>query len=272
MRKLSRREFINDIAIKGAAISLPLMFGGVATSCTSLLKATLSSEQIDEVVFTDNRGRRIVYVSRCLLNQNVRTGGIAVRKGAFTEFIDILLDNGVGIEQLPCPECILWGGVSRNNFNEMQPIVFNAVGKKRYPVIEFFANIYLWNTKNGCKKEAIRVVDRMEDFTREGYEIVGVVGVNDSPTCGVTKTLDLLDIAKNQEALGISFEDLKYPNLERYKHIIQAVQTDGSGFFLGSIMEELKKRNMDIKAIGFEPWSEHKEEAERIAGFFNLKF
>ena len=272
MEKLSRREFLNDITLKSAAISLPMMVGGMTSSCISIWKAMMPYGDKYEVTFTDNRGRKIVYISNCLLNQNARSPGVAVRKGANTELIEIFLDNDIGIEQLPCLECILWGGVSRKDVSKWQPVVLNSVGKAWFPIIESFAKMRLWKTKQSCQREADKVVDRIEDYTLEKYTILGVIGINGSPTCGVTRTMDYLYIAKNHKSLGISLEDLEKPRLEKVRDIEAKVQFDGPGFFFGPLMEELKKREMDIKVIGYEPWSEPKEEAERIAGLLNLKF
>lgn len=52
--------------------------------------------------YIDNRGRRIVFVGNCILNQNVRAPGVAVQSGAFRDFVRILLRNGIGVEQFPC--------------------------------------------------------------------------------------------------------------------------------------------------------------------------
>jgi len=221
--------------------------------------------------FTDNRGRRVVYVSRCLLNQNSRTPGIAVRKGAIAELVHIFLNNELGIEQLPCPECLFWGGVSRKETYRMQPLAFRSVGRKWFPLIEFFFNIWLYRSNWLCKREGAKAVDRMEDYTKEGYTIVGIVGVDDSPTCGVSKTVDIMEIVKNKQTFGISLEDAENPHIEKFKHILQTARNSGSGSFLGSIMGELRKRQMAIKAVGFDPWSEPQEEADRIADLLNLK-
>jgi len=220
--------------------------------------------------FTDNRGRRIVYVSRCLLNQNSRYPGIAIRMGAMTELIQILLNNEIGIEQLPCPECLYWGGVARKDTYRMQRLVFKSAGKIWFPLAVFLFNFWLYKTKRLCKKEARRVVDGIEDFVREGYSIVGIVGVNDSPTCGVTRTLNLLDIIKKLKSLNITLEVAENPHIDQNKYFVPAMQIDGSGAFLGSLMNELGKRRIDIKTVGLEPWAEPGKEAERIGGLLNL--
>lgn len=59
----------------------------------------------------DARGRRVVLVSHCLLNENTRYAGGATRPGAVAEIVEELVNAGCGIHQLPCPERVAWGGV-----------------------------------------------------------------------------------------------------------------------------------------------------------------
>ena len=132
----------------------------------------MNSRKID---FKDNRGRKIVYVSCCLLNQNAHTPGVATRKGAFNELIQMFLSNDIGIEQLPCMECRLWGGVSRKTIHTFQPLVLNSVGRVWFPFIEFCSTIEMGKTKYACRKEAKKVVKRIQDYLMEGYTIIGIL-------------------------------------------------------------------------------------------------
>ena len=59
--------------------------------------------------FRDKGSRKIVWVSHCILNQNTRFPGSAVSSGAIEELVKPLIEKGIGIEQLPCPEKMLWG-------------------------------------------------------------------------------------------------------------------------------------------------------------------
>ena len=214
--------------------------------------------------FTDNRGKRIVYVNHCLLNQSARAPGAAFREGASAEFIQILLNSGLSIEQLPCLECIGMGGVSRKSFDKYLPLLSNSIENGWFPLVIPFVKAWLIKFEKLCKKEAAKAVDRMEDCIKEGYTILGVVGVNDSPTCGVTKTLDFVEFIRR---LAIA-RDVENP----VKQIIQDTLIDGTSFFMGNIMTELRARRMDVKVIGFEPWAASpKEEAERIANLLNLQ-
>lgn len=222
--------------------------------------------------FSDNRGRRIVYVSCCLLNQNTRAPGIAVTQGACTELIRMLLDNGIGIEQLPCPERLYWGGVGRHTFTSRQPLVFSSIGKWWSPVTELLGQMWLANAAKPMKRLAGEVVARIEDFTREGYSVLGMIGVDDSPSCGVTKTLDMMKIAREQRSLGITLDDVANPRLDKMKPIIDAGMVGGSGSFMGPILEQLKRRSLDIPAVGFDPWARSDQEAQRIAGSLGLEY
>ena len=57
----------------------------------------------------DSRSHRIVLVAHCLLNQNSKVAGLASYSGVFTPLISLLVDAGVGIVQLPCPEFVHLG-------------------------------------------------------------------------------------------------------------------------------------------------------------------
>ena len=55
-------------------------------------------------MFDDNRGKSIIVVAHCLLNQNSISDGTADFPGQFRELIDLIMANGMGLIQLPCPE------------------------------------------------------------------------------------------------------------------------------------------------------------------------
>jgi uncharacterized protein YbbK (DUF523 family) len=55
----------------------------------------------------------VVFVSHCLLNQNVRYLGGATRPGGVDDAIAALRRTGAGVVQMPCPEQRAWGGVCK---------------------------------------------------------------------------------------------------------------------------------------------------------------
>ena len=221
--------------------------------------------------FKDNRSKRIVFVGNCMLNQNARFPGIAVKKGSFKEFIEIIINNGIGIEQLPCLECLGWGGVARKRYYKFQPLVLYFIDKKIFPIIRISYSIWLYHFSWLCRKEASKVVNKIQDYLDNGYEVLGIVVSNDSPTCGATMTMDLLEAAKKFKSLGFKAEYLENHDLEIMKTIIPSLCTEGSGIFIGPVISKLKKRNINVQVIGFDPWaSSIKEEAERVAMLLNV--
>src|SRR5690348_5025831 len=61
---------------------------------------------------SDARGNKIVFLSHCLLDENVRYLGGAFHSGAIPEVVP-LIRGGLGICQMPCPEMHAWGGVHK---------------------------------------------------------------------------------------------------------------------------------------------------------------
>lgn len=219
----------------------------------------------------DKRGKRVVYVSRCLLNQNLRFPGIAVTAGAFSEVISLFLENDIGIEQLPCLETLGWGGVSRTTYSRLQPLAFRAVGSVWQGPAQALTRIWLANFRRLCRSAARKVADEIEDFNRAGCEVVGIAAMNDSPTCGVTRTIDLTEAARTLKGLGLQATDLKCPSLDTMRKILPRLLTSGQGIFMGELIRQLDKRDLAVRVVGFDPWADPAAEAERLAGLLDLR-
>ncbi len=48
------------------------------------------------------------------------------------------------------------------------------------------------------------------------------------------------------------------------KFIIQNLCEDGTGYFMSEIIKEIKRKNLTIKLIEFNPWNDIKEEINKI--------
>ncbi len=214
--------------------------------------------------FEDKRSGKIIYLGNCLLNQNIRFPGIGICGGAIYDLVEPLMKCGIGIEQLPCMERLSWGGVHRKPIYRMLPMLFKYRGSKFFPIIKLFGKVWLWNYKQVCKKEAKKVVRQMEDYQNSGYEISGIIAMNDSPTCGVTKTGDLFGSISEGQMDGLKLEDLEYPRLEKMSGLFKKVLVEGQGTFIHEIVEEMKRKKINTKIIGFDPWCDVKGETERI--------
>ena len=158
-------------------------------------------------MFTDGRSKKVIFLAHCLLNQNAISDGTAVCPAAFGELIQLLLDREVGVVQMPCPElCCL--GLDRGDVH----------GADR-PVVEENTRIRRAMEKDGPrqKREALAdlVAEQVQEYHKHGFQVLGIVGANRSPNCGVETTSDFdrevegrgafMDaIAQRLEAAGIS--------------------------------------------------------------------
>jgi len=217
------------------------------------------------VDYQDQRLKKMVFLKHCLLNEDARGPGGAFRRGPSAELIEAFLAKDINIVQLPCCECLGWGGAARKEFDKFLPIITHAVRYGWFPFFIPIAKASLSSYNRLCKKEAVKVVDRMEDYLREGFIICGVIGMNDSPTCGVTKKVNMIEYMK-QMAMAIHAGNAVDPVKMNLDQLM-----DGKSFFMGNLIEEIRKRSLDIKVIGFEPWAESlKAESERVVNLLNL--
>lgn len=137
------------------------------------------------------RNKNIVLVSHCLLNQNSVVHPLARARGPFP-IIKLLLDMGIGIIQLPCPE-FKYLGIERK-----------PMTKKEYDALEY---------RDLCKKLFIPTLKDIETYIKAGYEIKGIIGINESPTCSITEQRGIFmeEIFKLLEDKKISINYLEVP-------------------------------------------------------------
>jgi len=57
------------------------------------------------------RSKRVVFISECLVNQNIRAYGVGNAKGEgpCVEIVELLTKNGIGLTVVPCPEIFCQG-------------------------------------------------------------------------------------------------------------------------------------------------------------------
>jgi len=142
-------------------------------------------------------------LAHCILNGNAKVQGLCNYPSSITDVINILLENEIGIIQLPCPEMMTYGV------------------KRWGHVREQFDTAYF---RNECQQIMMPIINQLKDYTKNGYQIVGVIGVDGSPSCGVNKSCsgawggeifgdeDILDRIKRMEFVskrGIFMEEIK---------------------------------------------------------------
>ncbi len=135
----------------------------------------------------DRRGRRVVFASHCLLNQNVRYLGGACSVGSVDEWVERWQASGVGVCQMPCPEQQAWGGVLKRRIAP----AFGARDTFLWPARGLILAVFVAYTRLRYAVLARRTASEIRDYRTAGYEVVGLVGVAGSPSCGMRTTLDM---------------------------------------------------------------------------------
>ena len=114
-----------------------------------------------------NRGKKIVLVSHCILNQNSVVKPYGKKFEDFKGLLVRLIKENIGIIQLPCPEISIYGlkrwGHVKDQFET--------------PHFRKKSKLMLENT-----------LDNIIDYRNNGYDLLGVIGIKGSPSCGVNTT------------------------------------------------------------------------------------
>jgi len=161
----------------------------------------------------DKRGCKIVVVAHCILNQNSRVLGIAYYPGMVNEIVDILRKYDAGVIQMPCPE-LTYAGLLRWSQT-----------KEQYDTPAF---------REHCRQIASHIADQVEEYLRNGFKVLAILGVDGSPTCGVDET-------------SVGYEGGYLPKFAptREANLIKA-----PGILIEELQSELKKRKVTVPFKG----------------------
>ncbi len=163
-------------------------------------------------MFDDNRSKELVFVSHCILNQNSISDNTADLPGTFREVVDLLLESDVGIVQMPCPE-LLCLGLDRGDPD----------GADRDIVVENTRIRKALKKESSSKKMDLlidQVAYQIKEYKKYDFSILGIIGVNRSPSCGVETT------SKNDK------------------------EVTGKGLLIGGLKEKLDEKEIDVEMIG----------------------
>lgn len=155
------------------------------------------------------RNKRVIFISHCILNQNTVVCPLARAKGAYKNIINEIIEDEIGIHQLPCPE-------------------FRHLGLKRKSMTKEEYNTEEY--RNLCKGISEDTVNIMKEYLKNGYEIVGLIGINNSPTCSIKKEKgilmeELLDLVDKSD-IKLKFLDVPtdYYDGEKGKEFIKELK------------------------------------------------
>ena len=151
---------------------------------------------------SDKRSGKIVVVSHCILNVHSLEDGLAIYPGLEEEIVRILVEKGVGIYQIPCPEMYLTGIFRK-------PLPKDSYDKPK--------------VRSKYREFAEKIVEQLKWFKKKGYSIVAVLGAEGSPTCGISKVGRWKDpVKKGRFPDDVIFVDEMGVFMEEFKDLLEA--------------------------------------------------
>lgn len=163
-------------------------------------------------MFEDNRSKKLVLVSHCLLNQNSISDGTADYEGTFTDIINKLVEKNVGIIQMPCPE-LLCLGLDRGDIDGCKSSVLEENTRIRHQLLTE-------SSQNTIKNIVDNIFFQVNEYLKNGFTIHGVIGVNRSPSCGISTT------SVNNE------------------------EVNGEGVFIQHLLAKFKQEGINLSMVG----------------------
>lgn len=140
-------------------------------------------------MFSDERSRRVVFVSHCILNSNTRADGHAGVPGVNQRVLELLMRLNIGVVQMPCPEMMCLGLDRGDVRGGERPVLLENTRIRS-------------GMKSNRSTEVMdamigQVIAQVEQYIEHGFSVLGIIGINRSPSCGVeTTTID------NEEVKG----------------------------------------------------------------------
>ena len=163
-------------------------------------------------MFSDARSKRVVFCAHCMLNQNSISDGTADFEAANRDIIEVIYNAGVGIVQMPCPE-LMCLGLDRGDKDGAKREVTAENTRIRREMLK---------KENVLKMNILvdMVMTQIREYRKNGFEILGIIGSDRSPCCGVNTTSD------------------------------NDVEIEGKGVFIEALCKALSDENIDIPVIG----------------------
>lgn len=186
----------------------------------------------------DERCGEVIFLSHCLMNMNARYMGGAFRESCVSELIHGAIDRNISMIQIKCPEQRAWGGI-------LKPLMWIAFDSRRLPLYQLrciVLPIFRGYTKLCYRRYAKELVREISDYKAAGYRVVGMIGIDGSPTCGVKQHIDL------EKAFQLyTRSKVKELNREEFNRSLYHVcLAEGRGIFIDQVKKRLDKKAMNI--------------------------
>ncbi|HSD83200.1 MAG TPA: hypothetical protein VLG46_05055 [Anaerolineae bacterium] len=149
-------------------------------------------------MFNDNRNKQLIVVAHCIINQNSISDGTADFPSQFEEIMELLKENKLGIIQLPCPELLCLGLARGDEAGATRDLL--SENTRIRGLLEEPRNVMKLRAKAGD------IIEQLEEYQRYGFEVLGLIGINRSPSCGVETTTRS---AREEQGQGVFVEVLE---------------------------------------------------------------
>ncbi len=161
---------------------------------------------------------RVLLVSHCLLNPFSAVKGRRTPKDTARYAVAAAVEAGVGLLQLPCPE-FTWEGPNRwaKSFEQYD----NAFYRRH------------------CDELVAPVMEQLVEYVRDGTEVVGVIGVGGSPSCGAYQ------VAKGED-WGGCFDPAADGGPWEPPPIVKEV---GRGVFLDALTQAIEAAGWEVPVV-----------------------
>lgn len=164
-----------------------------------------------------NRSRKVIVLCHCLLNANAKVHPLATYPGALGLVISEYAARGVGLFQLPCPETSFLGLLRWGMTSEQYD----------HPAFRRHCRDILWSS-----------LDQLEALHRDGCTLVGVVGVDGSPSCGMFMT-----------CTGYRGGEVSVTETDVKSQVADLSTCPGRGIFMQEFLGMLKERGISIPLL-----------------------
>jgi len=173
----SRRKFLKNsaIALGTIAVSKVARIGNLAQAMEN--PTTQNTPQ-----FQDVRSKKVMIVAHCILNQNARICTCASFPSALPGIAEHLILQQIGIIQWPCPE-LNFLGLGRQGQD-----CHNMTGSYHHENGEVYDQMSVPEGRKYLRSVAENLVYQIKEYQKYGFRVVGILGINGSPTCGVDMT------------------------------------------------------------------------------------
>lgn len=166
---------------------------------------------------------RILVVSHCILNKASKVkqdeNDLEEEYRIRQQFLEKIVEKDIQLIQLPCPEFLIYGSRRWGHVKD----------QFQHP-----------HFKKECKKMLMPVLMQMEEYLSypKEYEIIGIVSVEGSPSCGFNLTCRGHwggEIGNNPDAIAEIQSNLS--------------MNEEPGVFMQILLDEIQSKNMDVPVL-----------------------